>query len=404
MKKILPILVVGIMVLTGLGAVALENDIEESDYESVTIERLDARGQDSTHTVLIEVGTATWCPSCPASNSAWHNLYEGGQYDFEYTEMVTDKNSKANARMNQYNLYWVPTSYFDGGQFVYPGTNTNTFKNYLNTCGARSVPDLESTISAEWLGNAEVEVSFSIENNDNNDYPGRLRVYIIELESPRWNDFNGNPYYHAYLDSVWDQSIDIDSGDTLEDTKVWDGAAAGYSNVVPGNLQVILAVFDDTAHTSYSDPPSGAPFNAYYVDEVVAYTLPQQNQPPLAPEIDGETDGDVGTEYDYDFTATDPDGDGIAEYIVNWGDGTDDETLTGPFASGEPATGSHTYESGGDFEITAKAKDVYDAIGPEGSLDVTMPRGIISLNTLFMRILERFPHAFPLLRHIILGL
>jgi hypothetical protein len=143
---------------------------------------------------------------------------------------------------------------------------------------------------------------------------------------------------------------------------------------------------------------------AFNVDETTGgiwkYT-PPPNQPPLAPEIDGETNGDVGTEYDYDFTATDPDGDAIAEYIVNWGDGTGDETLTGPFASGEPATGSHTYTTGGDYEITAKAKDVNDAIGPEGSLDVTMPRGIISLNTMFMRILERFPHAFPLLRHIL---
>jgi len=38
--------------------------------------------------------------------------------------------------------------------------------------------------------------------------------------------------------------------------------------------------------------------------------------PPTIPDIDGETNGDVGTSYDYDFTATDPDGDQI-KYIID---------------------------------------------------------------------------------------
>jgi hypothetical protein len=123
--------------------------------------------------------------------------------------------------------------------------------------------------------------------------------------------------------------------------------------------------------------------------------------PPTAPAIDGETNGDVGEEYDYGFTSTDPDGDDIAEYIVDWGDGTPEEIISGPFASGEEADGSHTWITGGDFTITAIARDVNGAVGPEGSLDVTMPRGIISMNSIFLRMLERFPHAFPLLRHIL---
>lgn len=126
---------------------------------------------------------------------------------------------------------------------------------------------------------------------------------------------------------------------------------------------------------------------------------------PGAPDIDGPVSGNVGTSYDYDFTAIDPDGDDIAEYIVNWGDGTGDETITGPFASGTPATGSHTWTVEGEYVITARAKDVYGLIGPEGTLNINMPRNRAISTPLFLKFLERlldlFPHAFPILRQLL---
>ena len=352
MKKILPLLVVTCFVLSGLGAVAVS-----VEKENIVVEEND---RDYTHTVLVEVGTASWCPSCPASNTAWHNIYGSGDYDFEYCEMVVDKNTKANQRMNQYSLYWVPTSYFDGGYKVHDGTNYNTFYNNLDASGARSVPDLEATLEVEWLGDAQLDIAYIIENNDNDDYPGRLRVYVIELESTLWNDNSGNPYYHAYLDSVWDKNIDIDSGDSLEDDTVWDGAAAGYPNIDADNLQVILAIFDDQAHTAYSDPPSGAPFNAYYVDECVA-AIPGQNEPPNPPTISGPTTEDPGVEIQYTFTLTDPDEDDMYLWI-DWGDGLTDGWL-GTYENGEEVIVSHTYDEPGFYDITAQGRDVNYNVG-----------------------------------------
>jgi hypothetical protein len=136
-------------------------------------------------------------------------------------------------------------------------------------------------------------------------------------------------------------------------------------------------------------------------DEFCYFASGLLGDPPSAVNIEGETDGEVGKEYDYDFSATDPDGDDIAEFTVDWGDGSPEEKIVGPFNSGEKADASHTYESGGTFTITAVAKDVNGAVGPPGTLDVTMPRGIISFNSMFLRILEKFPHAFPLLRHLL---
>ncbi len=362
MKKFIPVLIIGILVLSGLGAYAIKIDnlksIAQTDIIQEPIANL--KPLDYTHTVLIEVGTATWCPSCPASNLAWHSIYGGGQYDFEYTEMVIDKNTKASQRMNLYNIYWVPTSYFDGGQFVYPGTNYATFYNYLNSAGVRSVPDLVATLNVEWLGSANIEISYSVLNNDASNYPGRLRIYVLELESTYWNDYNGNPYYHAFLDFPVDQTINIPAGITISNTLTWNGATAGYPSVSQDNLQVILAVFDDTAHPGYSDPPSGAPFNAYYSDECVAAYPTAPNNPPDKPTINGPAMGKPNVTHDYTFNSVDPDGDNIAEFIINWGDGTDDQTLTGPFASGADALANHTWTNTGNFIITAKSKDIYN--------------------------------------------
>jgi hypothetical protein len=123
------------------------------------------------------------------------------------------------------------------------------------------------------------------------------------------------------------------------------------------------------------------------------------NDPPNPPIIDGPSYGDVGTSYEYGFTSIDPEGHDIAEYIVNWGDGPD-ETIAGPFVSGEEAFASHTWTTGGTFTITAKAVDENGLEGDEGTLSVTMPR-VIMPNSLFLRLLECLENIFPILKHIV---
>ena len=84
MEKAIPLLVIGIMLLSGIGVVAVDNNIQHT-YPAVSANEESNGGSRSyTHTVLVEVGTSTTCPSCPASNSAWHSIYAGGNYDFEY--------------------------------------------------------------------------------------------------------------------------------------------------------------------------------------------------------------------------------------------------------------------------------------------------------------------------------
>ena len=390
MRKILPLLVVVSFVLSGLGAVGLSVEKENEEPQS--------QPRDYTHTVMVEVGTATWCPSCPGSNTAWHSIYGSGNYDFEYTELVYDKNSVASSRFNQFNPKYVPTSYWDGGQYAHPGTNYATFYSYLDGSGARAVPDLVATLDATWLGGANIEISYTVTNNEVDDYGGRIRIYVLELESTLWNDYSGNPYYHAFLDFAENKAINIGASDSISDTFTWDGGAAGYPSITANNIQIILAVFGDTSHQGYSDPPSGNPFTAYYSDECIA-TLPEQTQnaPPAAPDINGPNSGNANTEYDYTFVTTDPDGDDVYYWIV-WGDGCPAVEWIGPYASGEEVTVSHAFTSQGDFTISAQAKDEFDNEGDWGYLEVTMPR---IRNLKIFDFLQNHPILYQLLQRIL---
>ncbi|MCK4365331.1 MAG: carboxypeptidase regulatory-like domain-containing protein [Thermoplasmatales archaeon] len=137
-------------------------------------------------------------------------------------------------------------------------------------------------------------------------------------------------------------------------------------------------------------------------DTTYDFVLNTTNHPPNAPDIDGPTNyGKVGVEYDFEFSSTDPDGDDIAEYIVNWGDGTPDELITGPFASGEAAIGKHTWTRCGDYIISARAKDVCGFIGPEGVIDIPMTQNRQIFNPIFLQFLKRFPNMFPILRQLL---
>ena len=108
------------------------------------------------------------------------------------------------------------------------------------------------------------------------------------------------------------------------------------------------------------------------------------NEAPTAPEISGSTSGKAGVEYDYTFVSTDPNSDDLY-YVVSWGCcGTETHTY-GPYASGEVATVSHSWQEQGTFTITVKAKDVYELEGPESIFAVTMPRSRDSGGNQFMQ-------------------
>ncbi|UCD13123.1 MAG: hypothetical protein JSW60_06065 [Thermoplasmatales archaeon] len=106
---------------------------------------------------------------------------------------------------------------------------------------------------------------------------------------------------------------------------------------------------------------AGVTDNGYDADTLIAHVRHTGNVPPEAPTIDGETTGPEDYELNFTFCSTDSDVD-LLEYIVDWGDGTGEELIPGPFESGEVVTASHSWSEPETYEIRAKARDLY----PEG--------------------------------------
>ena len=122
--------------------------------------------------------------------------------------------------------------------------------------------------------------------------------------------------------------------------------------------------------------------------------------PPNNPTITGPAEGKIKVATDYNFTTTDPDGDDVSSYI-EWGDGTNSGWI-GPSSSGDTTIQSHTWTKKGTYTIKAKAKDIYGNESDWGQLSVTMPYSYnIPIQWFLERILERFPHVFPILRYVI---
>jgi hypothetical protein len=191
-------------------------------------------------------------------------------------------------------------------------------------------------------------------------------------------DYEGNDVYYY-----------VDWGDGTHDN--WFGpfysgeeATANHTWYVGDNYGITAKAMDThDAESEWSDP----------------YWLRIGNEAPYAPDIDGPSDGTIGVKYYYIFNATDPEEDNVS-YFIDWGDGNSE--WTDFFAPGVPVNMSHTWTEEDTYTITAKAKDVLGDEGPEGTLDVTMPKNkpfihnIPFLSWLF----ERFPNIFPILRQV----
>ena len=124
-----------------------------------------------------------------------------------------------------------------------------------------------------------------------------------------------------------------------------------------------------------------------------------QNQAPNKPnKPSGPDKGKPGTEYTYESSATDPNGDDVY-YWFNWGDGTNSGWV-GPYGSGQTGSAKHTWSKKDTYEITVKAKD--DIYGEESDwsdpLLVSMPRNRAVMNVFFLRFLEKLSDHFPIIQ------
>jgi hypothetical protein len=506
MKKILLVAAIGvILLLSGIQAVALPSNVKTNNGNT-------QGARSFTHTVFSEFFSTTSCPHCPYCHLALKNIYYGGWYPFYYTSMCYGHNTHANARANDYNVYYVPDTFFDGGYQVYCGSvNDNIqqtmsqFNTSITQCGSRAAPDIQTILNVNWLGNATMDIQASVQNNDTVPYNGHIRVYVCEVESSMgWKDAQNHLYTFPFLEYAFNEDISIGPSSTWSDEITWDGHnyndgyGHNFGSIQYGNIAIIATVFNATSYTAYSDAPYSYnyPFNAYNVDDATGFlvggtgpnppsnpdpkngavgvdihkqlswtgggspgstitydvyfgttnpptlivhnqsattynpgtmnyltnyywkivawdqddntmqgpiwsftTLQNPNQPPTPPTITGPAKGKPNAQYKFTFTTTDPDTPDSVYVLVDWGDNTTTDWV-GPHTSGSPFIITHSWTTKGTFTVKAKAKDDHGAESDWATLTVKMPATYGMTNPFIHWLLERFPNAFPLLRHL----
>jgi len=121
------------------------------------------------------------------------------------------------------------------------------------------------------------------------------------------------------------------------------------------------------------------------------------DEPPSEPTITGAEQGKIKQSYEYVVGATDPDGDNVSFYI-DWGDRSTTGWL-GPYDSGQEVTQSHTWSKKGTYAVMVMARDGHGLQSDWTTLPVTMPFSYEPQFPFIHWLLERFPHAFPILRY-----
>ena len=261
--------------------------------------------QNYSHTVFAGIVGSQVCGPCHNWSQNIYNTYISGDYDFEYASMIVydDEghvlNYDAFYWANNYSVGAFPTTIFDGDYQRISGDHIEQLPDALNTCGNRTVTDINANITVELLGNASINVSIAIQNNEESQYNCYIRAFITEIIS-RYNTSLGDPFHFGFLDFAFDESISINAGNTYSDYIIWNGNEHSdnhgddFGDIKANNIQVILAVYNSS---------NG------YVDETVLAHIP--NSPPVKPGNPYPEDGsiDVIANVDLRWNCIDPDGD-----------------------------------------------------------------------------------------------
>jgi len=262
--------------------------VNGSVYYTISVNRNDNDNGDDddddtyvSHSVFVEESTAQDCKFCPSVGEKIHELYESGNYNFYYVTLIEDDQKAKNRLDNHYNHYANPTVYFDGGYKVILGNKSkDEFESKIQETQSRNAENIDANIEANLdVKSSIINITTTLINHENTDYNGDLKIYLTEIYSTKWQDYNGDPFHFAFLDFAQDKSITIPANNQIIISK---DINASENNLDPENLMIFAVISNNEKHQGYSNPSSGGnPFDAYYVDAVnVTDVVEERNLPP----------------------------------------------------------------------------------------------------------------------------
>jgi len=314
-----------------------------------------------------------------------------------------------------------------GDDYFYAMNSNGTLKWRFETGGVIKGPASIADDGTVYVGSADdylyalypngtmkwsYNIDYGTESNpsigsDGTIYVGGKYLYAINPDgTEKWTFDFGSTHSHMscpaisadgtiYIGTVFSPGSSNDGGEIIAVNP--DGTEKWRNWIATSSVQSSPCIGEDG--TVYIGSSSYVEGHAYSYGYLYAFNELDPDAPE-APTITGEINGQPGEEYDYTFSTTDPNGDDVY-YYIEWGV-REDKVLVGPYSSGEEITLSYSWgEEERPYIIISRAKDTDGHWGPYGELKVTMPVNQQSTHPMFYWFLERFPNAFPILRHLL---
>ena len=269
---------------TGNGPIG-DPSTDGSKFYTITVKPSDDNNGDDnlTHYVFIEESTSVNCRYCPNVGAILYKLESSHDYRFYYVSMIMENGKAADRLKNDYNWQADPTVFIDGGYTVILGglNPESTYTNAIHAAEGRTVPKIRVTVNAEYKNTTqELFTNVLVENKDDQSYSGRLRVYLTEIISSLYNDYNGTKYKNAFIDFIINKDVNVAARGSATFFANWSVGNFDYQN-----LKVIAVVLNSEGHQAYANPRNNSnPFTAYYADAANA-TYVVKGARNLPPEI-----------------------------------------------------------------------------------------------------------------------
>jgi C1A family cysteine protease len=204
--------------------------------------------------------------------------------------------------------------------------------DYDETWTYNNIPDLKDTIKSLIYQKGPIMAYFWVSQ--------RFRNWgtYHNLPSQYYPDYNEDcPYFvnHGITIVGWKDDVSIGNGGYWICKNTW-GPDWGYD----GFFNIEYDCLNMGGFISWVD-----------------YDPESFNWGPIAPKINGPTNGETGVEYEYKFMSKDPDGNDDVYLYIDWGDGSIGEWI-GPYESGEFVAVKHIWENEDYYNIRVKAKDI----------------------------------------------
>ncbi len=235
--------------------------------------------------VIVEVGTGTWCPSCPAVVDILHNFVDQGLEIaiVEYHNNDPFTNSASIIRENYYNFPWFPTTYYDSNHIGYNEWATysvhlqfyedrmNTPSSFIASIDAELIDDsLSGTVILDKVAeyNGENLVLHVIITESDIPFNWQGLTELDHVERAMFPDGNGTA-----LDFSSSDQLEIDFNFDLDPTWVKENCEITYFIQDNDTKEILQGDFIDVENFILSNGGDLSEMNTAYF-----YPNPVQNE------------------------------------------------------------------------------------------------------------------------------